>query len=426
MSARAVLSKVRRVRRVRLTSERARLTTLYGGLLVLAGCVLVAVIYLFVRDGLDARIGGAVAPMAKGATIDPRADLPDGFLSPAEAGERAVTKSVQVATDTTLHRLLTVSGIALAVFAALSVFLAWWMAGRVLRPVSVITTTARKLSGENLHQRIDLKAPPGELKQLADTFDQMLGRIEHLVTAQQRFAANAAHELRTPLAIQRALAEIGLADPDPEPERVQWIRRQLIEAADNSEQLIESLLLLAASDGGGLERHEPVPLGETVAVVAAGFGDAAREQGVTVKTSADPMTVEGDPVLLTHLVRNLLGNAVRYNYRGGTIGISTSPGDRCLEITNTGPVVPAEDVPLLFEPFRRLKERRHTAGEGVGLGLSIVTSIARAHGAEATGEANPGGGLTIRVVFPELPGSPGTAGFAGGSRPQQFADPGSG
>ncbi|MFE0421173.1 sensor histidine kinase [Streptomyces sp. NPDC058953] len=366
-----------------------------------AGCVLVAVIYLLVQNELESRIVRAVDPKLEGVWTELRAGDTAELIPTAEAGSHAVTQTVQVATAATLQRLLTMSAIALAAYAALSVLLAWWMAGRVLRPVGLITTTARKLSGENLHQRIDLKAPPGELKQLADTFDEMLGRIEQLVTAQQRFAANAAHELRTPLAIQRALAEIGLADPDPEPERIKWIRRQLIDAADNSEQLIESLLLLAASHGGDLEHSEPVALGETVAIVAAGFSDEARGRGITIRTSTEPMTVEGDPVLLTHLVNNLMGNAVRYNHRDGTIGITATAGDRSLEVTNTGPAVPAEDVPLLFEPFRRLKERRHAAGEGVGLGLSIVTSIARAHGAEATAEANPGGGLTVRVVFPE-------------------------
>jgi signal transduction histidine kinase len=375
---------------------------------MMAGCLLVTVIYLLVRDELDTRVVRAVDPELEGVWTELRTGDPGEPIPSAGWGGDALTQTVEMATAATLQRLLTVSAIALAVFAALSVFLAWWMAGRVLRPVGLITTTARKLSGENLHQRIDLKAPPGELKQLADTFDQMLGRIEQLVTAQQRFAANAAHELRTPLAIQRALAEIGLADPDPNPERIKWIRRRLIDAADNSEQLIESLLLLAASHGGDLEHSEPVALGETVAIVAAGFGDEARRQGITIRTSTEPMTVAGDPVLLTHLVNNLMGNAIRYNHRSGTIGITARAEDRSLEVTNTGSVVPAEDVPLLFEPFRRLKERRHAAGEGVGLGLSIVTSIARAHGAEATAEANPGGGLTVRVVFPEhSSGSPG-------------------
>ncbi|MFI6684146.1 sensor histidine kinase [Streptomyces sp. NPDC050485] len=387
------------IRRLRPTTERARLTALYGGLLLLAGCVLVGVIYVLVQDGLDSRIGSAFTGVVPGGQSSPRpAASPPGNLVPSEqAGKYARTEVVQIVTAATLNRLLTVSAIALGVFAVLSAFLAWWMAGRVLRPVGLITATARKLSGENLHQRIDLEGPPGELKQLADTFDQMLGRIEQLVTAQQRFAANAAHELRTPLAVQRAAAEIGLADPDPE--RIRWIRRELIQVADNSEQLIESLLLLAATDQG-LERREAVALDESVAAVAAEHGDEAGERDITITTALDPVTVEGDPVLLSHLIRNLIDNALRYNHRGGSIRVGLAAADRTLRITNTGPPVPPDAAPHLFEPFRRLHERRHAPGEGAGLGLSLVASIAHAHGGEVTAEADPGGGLTVSVRFP--------------------------
>ncbi|MBL1113844.1 HAMP domain-containing protein [Streptomyces sp. 110] len=391
------------LRRLRPTTERARLTALYGGLLLLAGGVLAGVIYALLQDDLDARLGKAVTPVPRGPRMTPDEDTPPGAVQGDEytvvpankVGEAAKTRTVAALTATTLSRLLTVSGIALVVFAVLSLFLAWWMAGRVLRPVGVITATARKLSGENLHQRIDLKGPPGELKALADTFDQMLGRLEQLVTAQQRFAANAAHELRTPLAVQRAAAEIGLADADPE--RVAWIRAELIKAADTSERLIESLLLLAATDQG-IQRREDVEMDETVAVVTAGFSDEAREKAITVTTTVEPLTVPGDPVLLAHLVRNLVANAVAYNHQGGSIRVHLA--DRVLRVSNTGPEIPADTVHRLFEPFRRLNERAHTPGEGAGLGLSIVASIARAHGAEATADANPGGGLSVRVRFP--------------------------
>lgn len=391
------------LRRLRPTTERARLTALYGGLLLLAGGVLAGVIYALLQDDLDARLGKAVTPVPRGPRMTPDEDTPPGAVQGDEytvvpankVGEAAKTRTVAALTATTLSRLLTVSGIALVVFAVLSLFLAWWMAGRVLRPVGVITATARKLSGENLHQRIGLKGPPGELKALADTFDQMLGRLEQLVTAQQRFAANAAHELRTPLAVQRAAAEIGLADADPE--RVAWIRAELIKAADTSERLIESLLLLAATDQG-IQRREDVEMDETVAVVTAGFSDEAREKAITVTTTVEPLTVPGDPVLLAHLVRNLVANAVAYNHQGGSIRVHLA--DRVLRVSNTGPEIPADTVHRLFEPFRRLNERAHTPGEGAGLGLSIVASIARAHGAEATADANPGGGLSVRVRFP--------------------------
>ncbi|AGP55768.1 hypothetical protein M271_21125 [Streptomyces rapamycinicus NRRL 5491] len=390
------------VRRLLPTTERARLTALYGGLLLLAGGVLAGVIYALVQDDLDARFGRAVTPVPRGPRMNPD-EVPPGSVRgdeytvvPAnEVGEAARTRTVAALTATTLSRLLTVSGVALGVFAVLSLFLAWWMAGRVLRPVGVITATARKLSGENLHQRIDLKGPPGELKALADTFDQMLGRLEQLVTAQQRFAANAAHELRTPLAVQRAAAEIGLADADPE--RVAWIRAELIKAADSSERLIESLLLLAATDQG-VQRREDVEMNETVAVVTAGFSDEARERAITVTTTVEPLRVPGDPVLLAHLVRNLVANAVAYNHQGGRVRVQLT--GRVLRVSNTGPEIPADTVHRLFEPFRRLNERTHTAGEGAGLGLSIVASIARAHGAEATADANPDGGLSVSVRFP--------------------------
>ncbi|MDP9869000.1 MULTISPECIES: sensor histidine kinase [Streptosporangium] len=388
------------LRRLRPATERARLTVLYGSLLLGAACVLVTVIYSLVQDGLDNRIGSAFSDVRPGIRVVPLATSepqPGSLIPSDQAGEYAQTKMVGAAADATLSRLLTVSGIALAVFAAFSLLLAWWMAGRVLRPVGVITATARKLSGENLHQRIGLKSPPGELKELADTFDQMLDRIEQLVTAQRRFAANAAHELRTPLAVQRAAADIGLLDTDPE--RVRWIRSKLIEVADHSEHLIESLLLLAATDQG-LERPEPVALDKTATNVAAELADEAGERGISVEITAAPTTVEGDPVLLAHLVRNLLGNALRYNEWGGIVRITLTAPDRTLTVANTGSLVPADEVPLLFEPFRRLHERRHTAGEGAGLGLSIVASIARAHGAAVTAEANPRGGLTVRVCFP--------------------------
>ncbi|WP_406527232.1 sensor histidine kinase [Streptomyces sp. I8-5] len=350
-----------------MSSERARLTALYGGLLVLAGALLVGLVYLLVSEGLYASVLTAVAQRVSTA-----------------------------AGDAALNQLLTISGVSLAAYSALSVGLAWWMAGRVLRPVGVITARARRLSGSNLHERLALKAPPGELKELADTFDGMLDRIEELVAARQRFAANAAHELRTPLAVQRAAAEIGLAD-DPPPEKVAWIRNKLIDIAAGSEQLIEGLLLLAVCDEG-LRRRERVGLDATAATATEALEAEAKERSITIEAEARPVSVEGDPVLLDHLVHNLVANALRHNHPGGTVRVRVGPGG--LEVANTGPVVEAATVPLLFEPFRRAQARRHAPGEGAGLGLSIVASITRAHGGEASATANPGGGLTVRVVLP--------------------------
>lgn len=395
-----------------LQSERARLTVLYGSLLLLAGGGLIALINILLRNGLYARISGAVMttrpvvdgslpPAIPGQQVPVPAEKVDpGFTpSPEQLEQWKATRSLTSAVEqATLHELLLVSLVALALFAVLSIWLAWWMAGRVLRPVSVITETARRLSGANLHERIGLQAPPGELKRLADTFDSMLDRMEVLVGAQRRFAANAAHELRTPLAVQRAAAEIGLAG-DPPPEKVARIRSKLIDVADSSQHLVESLLLLAVSEEG-LESAEPVDLASLAAAeLAAAEGTAPAD--LAVVRDLAPLTVTGDRTLLGHLVRNLLANAVRHNRAGGRLEVGTS-ADGVLTVSNTGPVIAPGDVPRLLEPFRRRAERQHTAGEGAGLGLSIVVSIARAHGAELTARANPapGGGLTVRVWFP--------------------------
>ncbi|MFC8075295.1 sensor histidine kinase [Streptomyces sp. NPDC057307] len=392
-----------------MKSERARLTGLYGGLLVLAGVLLMGLVYLLVSETLYANLMSAVVPTvpASELNIDPvpayRADgLTAGTL--AETQQYTVAQKVTTAAgDAALNQLLTVSGVSLGAYSALSVALAWWMAGRVLRPVGVITARARRLSGSNLHERLALDAPPGELKELADTFDGMLDRIEELVSSRQRFAANAAHELRTPLAVQRAAAEIGLAD-DPTPEKVARIRAKLIDTAVGSEQLIEGLLLLAVSDEG-LRRRERVALDETGAAVIDALAADAEARSITVGLTTRPVTVEGDAVLLDHLVHNLVANALRHNHPGGTVRVDVRPDGPgvVLEVANTGPVVAPETVPLLFEPFRRARARQHAPGEGAGLGLSIVASIARAHGGEAGAKANPGGGLTARVVLPRCP-----------------------
>ncbi|MEV7778448.1 ATP-binding protein [Kitasatospora sp. NPDC088351] len=387
---------------------------LYGGLLVLAGAMLICLVNFLVREGLYTSISTAVAVEPRLATLATPGATSAGTLTvgtaspanappgtaPADGGQshfQAVKVVTQAAEQAAQNQLLTVSLIALAAFAVISVALAWWMSGRVLRPVAVITNTARRLSGENLHERIALDAPPGELKQLADTFDAMLDRMEQLVGAQQRFAANAAHELRTPIAVQRAAAEIGLATEDPA--AVARVRRKLIEVSESSERLIEGLLLLSVSDQR-LDRREPVALDQLARAVAAecAASEEARANRVTVRSDIAPVSVEGDPVLLAHLVRNLVGNALRYNRDGGRVEVGVRDG--VLEVGNTGPQVPPETVPYLFEPFRRLQERRHGPREGAGLGLSIVASIARAHHAAVTAVPGSTGGLRIRVEFP--------------------------
>lgn len=303
--------------------------------------------------------------------------------------------------------------VALTVLAALA---GWWLSGRVRRPLQRITATARRPSLSNLDERVGLVGPPDELKELADTFDAMVERLRRSADSQRRIVANAAHELRTPLATQRALIQIGLEDPTPE--RVARTRADLLEVNRRTERLINGLLVLASAEHG-LENPEPVALDRVVEQTVA----ETSPEDVTVTVHTVPVTVTGDPVLLHHLVANLLDNALRYNRPGGTVHIDltrTGPttsdpsrpdptwseptgtdrsGAATLTVRNSGPVVPAERVDELFRPFSRLPHGRDRRRDGAGLGLSIVAALARAHGAELSAPAEsgrrPGGDRTL-------------------------------
>jgi signal transduction histidine kinase len=261
----------------------------------------------------------------------------------------------------------------------------------MLRPVSRITNTARRLSISNLHERIALDGPADELSELAGTFDTMLERLERSVNHERRFIANVAHELRTPLAIQRAAIQIGLDEPSLE--RISQVRDDLLNVNGRIERLIDSLLLLAQTDHG-LESTEPVALDAVVRDVIK----ETKSQGITIHQQLDSVLVEGDAVLLHRLVANLIDNAVCYNQPLGHVDVRlTATGE--LSVINTGPVIPSDRIGELFEPFRRLRSARTGTSGNAGLGLSIVASIARAHRASITAHSNPVGGLHLKVQF---------------------------
>ena len=391
--------------RIRLPAlgERAKLTGVYAGLLILICLTLIVVVYFLLRQSLPVGIGDAVASAALASAT--HAPTQVGGFSPQsnsvltpdpEQNSTAIVSALPIlATQTALDSYLSAAIITLVVLATLSVLIAWWLAGRVLRPVAMMAHAARMMSVTDLSQRIELDAPPGELKQLADTFDQLLDRIDSLVSSQQRFVANAAHELRTQLAVQRSAAEIGLADPTPD--RVERIRNKLLQSADENERLLEGLLLLAVTDQG-LQHSDPISVEQLVVLVMDELAVTAEARDVQIRTNFRPLVVQGERVLLKHLVHNLMINAINYNdSAGGLITVRTSSSE--LVVSNTGPTIDPDQVAGLFEPFRRLNPRQHRAGEGAGLGLAIVSSIAKAHNAKVTAEANTAGGLTVRVLF---------------------------
>ncbi|MEV7671095.1 ATP-binding protein [Streptomyces sp. NPDC088752] len=345
---------------------RTRIALVYGGVFLVLGALLLLVVNLLVRAGTDGQADAIVA----------RADGSGGGDGVAVVEAYRIGDDVSRAAN---EQMLMWSCLSLLVIACGAVVVGWWTAGRVLRPVHEMTARARRLSERNLDERLAVRGPDDELKELGDTIDALLGRLEAAFDSQRRFIANASHELRTPLATQRAALQVGLDDCD--------VRRILLDTNRHSERLLDGLLLLARGERGLAER-EDVPFAE---VVTEEYEDAAvAEHGV----------VRGSRVLLRQLVRNLVANAVVHNVPGGFVDVRVAGG--VLTVVNTGPVVPPGDVEGLFEPFRR-GEGRDRTGPGAGLGLSIVRSIAVAHCGSVTAVARgaeEGGGLVVTATLP--------------------------
>jgi signal transduction histidine kinase len=368
---------------------RTRLTLLYGGLFLATSTVVFTVANLLLKQSLEHHVLAIIR-----GSGPPPAGLPTAPPSPG----RVYVSKVAGLPDTIVRYQWTVTAVTIAVLTLVSVLAGWWLSGRLLRPLHRITATARRLSLSNLHERIALAGPGDELKDLADTFDAMLDRLERSVDSQRRFIANAAHELRTPLAIQRAAIQIGLDDPLPE--RLSQVREKLLTANRRTERLIDALLILAQAEHG-LDATEPVRLDELTRQAA----DETTADGIAVDVATEPVTVAGDPVLLHRMLANVLDNAVRYNQPGGSVTVRlTAAGE--LTVRNTGPDVPPARVAELFEPFRRLHTRVRSA-DGTGLGLSIVASIARVHGAVPAARPHRGGGLELRIRFTPATGTGG-------------------
>jgi signal transduction histidine kinase len=290
---------------------------------------------------------------------------------------------------------------ALAIVTALSLALGWLVAGRVLRPLAMITAAARRISARNLHQRLALPGPDDELKALGDTLDDLFARLEASFEAQRHFVASASHELRTPLTRERTMLQVALDDPGTTAET--WRNTALDVLASNAEQesLIEALLSLATSESG-LDRREPVDLAAIAGEVLLASHPEASRRGLRVQTAIQPAVLDGDPLLTQRLAANLIDNAVRHNVPDGYLTVTTAvtDGRATLSVSSSGPVIPPAETGRLFQPFQRLHPRGTPGSGGHGLGLSIVRAIAAAHGAVITARAHPGGGLAVDVTFP--------------------------
>jgi len=394
---------------------RLRLTLIYSGLFLAAGVVLLVVTYGLVAQSLSITPSPVVTSPKASQYLSQALQLcKEGNLDPvamakcennAEQSLNGVSKaSLADQRSRTLAHLLDYSLAALAAIALASTWLGWIVAGRALRPVHAITAAARRASEENLGERIALTGPDDELKELADTFDAMLGRLDAAFASQRRFVANASHELRTPLTVMRTAIDVTLAKPGRTPAQLEAMAVEVRHAVDRAEALIEALLTLARSDRGNgpRERLDVAVLAEDALDAAA---PAIRAHPVTVQAALDPAPALGDPVLVERLVTNLIDNAIRHNVPDGWVQVATGTRDGMafIDVANGGPLIPAELVPSLFEPFRRLSGRSGSP-DGTGLGLSIVRSVAIAHRGQAAARQLPAGGLEVSVWLPGCAG----------------------
>jgi signal transduction histidine kinase len=378
--------------RLRRTTVRGRLTLLYGALFLASGAILLAIIY----GGTSARsvtTSVRAVPQADGPPLlggGGTSPVPRPIVSPA-----AALVSGQRGAD--LHQLLLVSMIALAL---ISVALGSLVAGRVLRPLRAMTATTRQISADNLHERLAVAGPGDELKELGDTIDGLLGRLESAFEAQRRFVANASHELRTPLTLSRALLEMTLGDPDATVEAFRTTCRHALEAGEEQEALIDALLMLARSQRG-LDRREPIDLAVIVGDVLQARQADLDARGLRVNVWLGPAQLSGDQRLVERLASNLIDNAARHNVPDGRIEVRVETRERqpTLKVGNTGPLVPAGEIERLLQPFQRAAAERVGEHDGHGLGLSIVAAIAAAHDAELDVKPAAGGGLEVEVRF---------------------------
>ncbi len=350
-------------------SLRVRMTLLYGAVICASGIVLVTVTQL-VAPGLFSR--QRHGQLGQG---HPRPGiLPPAFWSDA---------------------------IALAIIGVFSLAVGWLIAGRFVRPLRSIITTARDISASSLHRRLGLRGRGDEFTELGRTLDDLFGRLEAAFQAQRHFIANASHELRTPLTAGRALLQVALADPEPTVQALRATCEELLELGGQQERLITALLALASSQCG-TGQPECLDLADIAGDVLPARQEEAKRHGIHLRAALATAPATADPNLTECLVANLLDNAIRHNLPGGQVEISTAltSAGAVVSVSNTGTLVPPDAVQDLFQPFRRLGTQRTRHSEGCGLGLAIVRAIADAHGASIEARARPAGGLDMHVTFP--------------------------
>ena len=366
---------------------RVRLALLFFAVFLAAGAVLLAVTFA-VWQGTTGNLTETATPVPTGGLHNP------------------TTGITQHSSDR--HQLLVASGTALAIMAGASLALGWLVAGRFLRPLRQITATTRDFSATNLHERLNLTGPDDELKELADTFDQLLDRLERSFTFERQFVANASHELRTPLAGMRTSLDVAMAKPGPVPSQFRTLADRLRRELDHADRMLESFLTLAHTQHGPLGDEWTVPLGELARLAIGRHADTISAMGLNVdQHHCSDAWVTGSQMLLSRLVDNVIDNAIGHNQPGGWAGVTTAVRDKRahLVVENSGPALDPDQVKLLTQLFRRIGAERTGSDKGAGMGLAIVSSIVEVHAGTLDLEALTEGGLRVVITLPLAVGS---------------------
>ena len=397
---------------------RVRLTALYVLLFLFSGTLLLAIASGVAVGRSSTRVTSAYAnagPHTQSGQASARIHMLESQVAQLESQIAHLQSEVpnQPGQNQLAHDLFISSLIALAIMTIVSAALGWLLAGRALRPVSQMTAAAQRISEDNLHERLAVTGPRDELKELGDTIDGLLARLEGAFNAQRRFVANASHELRTPLTTMRAALDVAMAKPEPAPPPTVALAGRLRAELDKIDALLEAFLVLARAQHRQLPAYTALPLDYVVEAALADQAAAIGARNLTVQDTSGPggAWVNGSEALLSRLVENVIGNAVGHNADGGWIRVTTQTDGSLvsLVVENGGEVLEQWQVDELAQPFRRLGADRTGSDKGSGLGLSIVAAITEAHGGTLDLRARDGGGLRVRVELPSVADRPSTA-----------------
>jgi signal transduction histidine kinase len=397
-----LIARIGRVRPSR--TVRLRLTLLYGGMFCVCGAALLAITYLLVRN-----FSGQVLQVSHHGPLDsarsaggPSPRLP--ALPSLARLQHLAQRDLIAQHNHDLHQLLVWSAVALVVVAIVSLAIGWLVAGRVLAPLRTMTAATRRISQDNLHERLALQGPADELRELGDTIDELLARLETAFDAQRRFVANASHELRTPLARIRTALDVAVGKPEPVAPQVTALDRKIREGLDRADRLMEGLLTLGRAEQGELSDRGVVALDEVVAAALAEQGADISAQRITVQRDLEAASVTGSSTLIDRMVQNVIDNGVHHNQPDGWLRITlrANDGRARLTVESGGETLSASQVDDLTQPFRRLRTDRTGSARGAGLGLSIVAAIAAAHAGSVALHAREQGGLRVVIELPEV------------------------